>query len=48
MVPTTSDIIREQFRSMLGDVTIEVREVDSIPRERPGKLRQFLSHVSTT
>ena len=48
MAKTAPDAIREQLRPILGDVKIEVREVDHIPREKSGKLRQFISHVSTT
>ena len=48
MAKTAPDAIREQLKPILGDVTIEVREVDSIPREQSGKLRQFLSHVPST
>ena len=47
MAETAPDEIREQLKPILGDVEIEVREVDAIPRERSGKLRQFISHVPT-
>ena len=48
MAKTAPDAIREQLTPILGDVTIEVQEVDHIPREKSGKLRQFISHVPTT
>ena len=48
MVVTAPDVIREQLRPILGDVTIEVREVDHIPRDKSGKLKQFISHVLAT
>ncbi|GAH17290.1 unnamed protein product [marine sediment metagenome] len=48
MAPTALDAIREQLTPILGDVTIEVREVNFIPRQKSGKLRQFISHVSAT
>ena len=48
MASTTPDVIRAQLHPILGDVTIEVHEVDHIPRVGRGKLSQFLSHVSTT
>ena len=45
MAETAPDEIREQLMPILGDVTIEVHEVDHIPREKSGKLRQFISQV---
>ncbi|MCJ7631126.1 hypothetical protein MUP77_01800 [Candidatus Bathyarchaeota archaeon] len=47
MAKTALDAIREQLTPILGDVTITVEEVDHIPRERSGKLLQFISHVQT-
>ena len=48
MSKTAPDEIQEQLLPILGDVMIEVHEVDSISREKSGKLRQFISHVPTT
>ncbi|GAG79844.1 unnamed protein product, partial [marine sediment metagenome] len=43
MAQTAPDTITQQLRPILGDVTIEVRAVDHIPRQKSGKLRQFIS-----
>ena len=48
MAETAPDVIRQQLTPILGKVTIEVQEVDHIPREKSGKLRQFISHVQKT
>ena len=48
MAVTAPDVIREQLKPILGNVDIEVREVDHITRDKSGKLRQFISHVPTT
>ena len=44
---TVPDVIKQQLTPILGDVMIEVREVDHIPRVKSGKLRQFLSKIPT-
>ena len=46
MAKTAPDKIREQLKPILGDIAIEVSEVDSISRGKRGKLRQFISYVS--
>ena len=47
MSDTVPDAIKLQLKSILGNVEIDVREVDHIAREKSGKLRQFISHVTT-
>ena len=47
MTTTVPEEIRQQLTPILGDVTIEVREVDHIPRGRRGKLLQFVSKIPT-
>jgi len=47
MADTVPHEIQQQLKPILENVEIEVHEVDHIPREKSGKLRQFISHVST-
>ena len=46
MADTVPNEIKQQLKLILGNIEIEVREVDSIPREASGKLRQFITNVS--